>query len=862
MSKKIKALRLFSMIMTLFMLFASIPALAETLVSVTSAAVDNIVETTAEATTAAIEKSNRIENVLALKKLPDDLIESAALDMSKVIAIDDADAENLESFTTINEDGSKTLYVFEAPIKYLDKDSSKIEFIDNALSELNFAQKLFGSYAYKNTANAFEVSFPKKINKGVLIDDSEFAFSMEPITVNNSAAEYKEYEFIGSPEKVVEYANAFGDGYHLQYNPISSGLKENIFVDAYNGTNTFQFNIKAQGLVPNQTEGDAIEFLDEQTGEPVYYISQTYIRDSYIGADEVVNTTEENTVQADATADIAAKVSGVNADGTKFGDTTVKDANADNAEIDNAEINGIKHISFENYYTIEDLGNYEYLLTSIVDKEFLESETTVYPVLIDPTLTIARGNILSASVFSGTSSRVINNYSTIGNLSGYGQGRTYIKTNILGNHMYINPDKITSAYYHAKEISGNAHSATVQVWDTLFQTATTSVTYSQCLNSLDGTSPKHTKAISTSATYYDIAITSLLKQWLKSELADGGYSQNYGFVLALHNGGSVNYKQFGSHLNSSYPPSIVINYSEDESLAVGTYYIKSKNSGKYLDVNGGSSSSGANVQQYQFNGSKAQQWTVTKVSTGLYELKPGTNANLRLDVAGGVYNNGINIQVYTSNSSQAQRYRIIKNADGSYRFIPQNSAFRGLDVAGNGNVQLWDYWGTNNQRWVFEKANFGNAPTYSSIQTTSQNINCGGFALRTNEYVNGSVLGVSSWATVEIVATKTIEYFNKKTAGTGRTIRRIAGVNHVPTYTIASNEYRVALRVVKSGTANSIYDYHYMIQINDGTWAHKPGSGNSEHLGYINPTTYDWTYVYSSGAARYNSDVIYFAVSR
>jgi hypothetical protein len=164
---------------------------------------------------------------------------------------------------------------------------------------------------------------------------------------------------------------------------------------------------------------------------------------------------------------------------------------------------------------------------------------------------------------------------------------------------------------------------------------------------------------------------------------------------------------------------------------------------------------------------------------------------------------------------------------------------------------------------VVEGAYYGNAPAYSSIQTTSTNINCAGFALRTNEYVTGSVLGVSAWATVEMVAAKTIAYFNAKTAGTGRTIRRIPGVNLTPTYFIASNEYRVAVRVVTSGT-DSQYDYHYMLQVNDGSWAHKPGSGNSALLGHINPTTYNWNYNYggSIGVVKYNSNVIYFAVSR
>ena len=95
---------------------------------------------------------------------------------------------------------------------------------------------------------------------------------------------------------------------------------------------------------------------------------------------------------------------------------------------------------------------------------------------------------------------------------------------------------------------------------------------------------------------------------------------------------------------------------------------------------------------------------------------------------------------------------------------------------------------------------------------------------------------------------KTMEYFIKNQPG--RTIRKV-GYNLNPTYSINSNEYRGALRVVQD---RNYYDYHFMIQLNDGKWADKPGESASRLLGYLNPTTYDW--------GTYNSDVVYFAVSR
>ena len=222
-----------------------------------------------------------------------------------------------------------------------------------------------------------------------------------------------------------------------------------------------------------------------------------------------------------------------------------------------------------------------------------------------------------------------------------------------------------------------------------------------------------------------------------------------------------------------------------------------------------------------------------------------------------------------------QQWKVTKNSDGSYRIMPYSSAKRGLDVCMDADstmtfsptgrefpkrygtdVQLYEYYGGSNQKFVFEKVDYGNAPSYSSIATSSLNINCAGFALRINQFISGSMLGGvtgSSWDTVESIASKTITYFNNNT--TGRTIRRISGVNNTPTFSINSNEYRVALRVRTPNTGYSTYDYHFYIQTIDGQWANKPGSTPSAIIGYVNPSTYAW-------ANGYNSDVIYFAVTR
>ncbi|GHV09526.1 hypothetical protein FACS1894217_13980 [Clostridia bacterium] len=155
--------------------------------------------------------------------------------------------------------------------------------------------------------------------------------------------------------------------------------------------------------------------------------------------------------------------------------------------------------------------------------------------------------------------------------------------------------------------------------------------------------------------------------------------------------------------------------------------------------------------------------------------------------------------------------------------------------------------------------NFGAAREHSSIAVDETSVqNCAGFALQINEDITMYALDVSYGASVDTVATATIEKFNSTYHPMPRTIRGIMkasnpteyAINIAPTFPINPNEYRVALRV-----NDRQWDIHYMIQLSDGTWAEKRGGFPSTHFDSgTNPSTFNWT-------GGYNSDVIYFAVS-
>ena len=100
--------------------------------------------------------------------------------------------------------------------------------------------------------------------------------------------------------------------------------------------------------------------------------------------------------------------------------------------------------------------------------------------------------------------------------------------------------------------------------------------------------------------------------------------------------------------------------SHDES---GYLIIRNVSSGRVLDIAGGSCSLGTNVQQYSFNGSRAQRWiAVPSASAVLFRLQSALMSDIVLDVAGGSSSNGANIQTYANNGTPAQNVRFVSTA--------------------------------------------------------------------------------------------------------------------------------------------------------------------------------------------------------
>ena len=90
----------------------------------------------------------------------------------------------------------------------------------------------------------------------------------------------------------------------------------------------------------------------------------------------------------------------------------------------------------------------------------------------------------------------------------------------------------------------------------------------------------------------------------------------------------------------------------------GDYYRIVCSNGKVLDVKGGKAVNRQNIQQYTWNGTKAQLWKQKKNDDGSVTFLSAIDNTFVIDLSGANASKGRNIQLYKSNGTAAQKWFI------------------------------------------------------------------------------------------------------------------------------------------------------------------------------------------------------------
>ena len=156
-----------------------------------------------------------------------------------------------------------------------------------------------------------------------------------------------------------------------------------------------------------------------------------------------------------------------------------------------------------------------------------------------------------------------------------------------------------------------------------------------------------------------------------------------------------------------------------ESGDSSSFYIQSLYSGLYLDVLGGKTANGTNIQIYAGNGTDSQKWRFVPytgndsktVPNGDYYIVPRTNKNMCISIDGDESAEQINVALANNNYSSPQVYNLSYLNNGCYK-ITNTKTGKVLDLycgysSQGTNVTLYASNDTDPQQWMIRKTDSG-----------------------------------------------------------------------------------------------------------------------------------------------------------
>ena len=134
-----------------------------------------------------------------------------------------------------------------------------------------------------------------------------------------------------------------------------------------------------------------------------------------------------------------------------------------------------------------------------------------------------------------------------------------------------------------------------------------------------------------------------------------------------------------------------------------SYTLVNRNSGKCLDVSGGNTADGTNVQQWTCNGGTNQKWKVEDLGDDTSRLVNVATGKV-LDTADCSTADGADIRQWSWLNNKCQRSRLVFTATGDYVRIVNENSGKVADVADCGtangtDVRQWTWLNNNCQQW-------------------------------------------------------------------------------------------------------------------------------------------------------------------
>ncbi|MDF2457569.1 MAG: Glucan endo,3-beta-glucosidase precursor, partial [Cytophagaceae bacterium] len=137
----------------------------------------------------------------------------------------------------------------------------------------------------------------------------------------------------------------------------------------------------------------------------------------------------------------------------------------------------------------------------------------------------------------------------------------------------------------------------------------------------------------------------------------------------------------------------------------GTYFLQNRNSGLNMDVFGISTADGANISQGTPNGGTNQQFKLTHLGDGVYQVL-AVHSGKSVDIDAIKTNDGANVQQWTYFGSANQQFIVVAtDLAGCYKLIAKHSGkvveVGSYSMANGGNIQQWTNVNQVSGHWKF-----------------------------------------------------------------------------------------------------------------------------------------------------------------
>ncbi|MDE6864119.1 MAG: hypothetical protein K2J41_07030, partial [Eubacterium sp.] len=274
--------------------------------------------------------SSRLQDLLGIQSMLSAYAEEF-VDTEGAIALNsDEMLENHNIIDFENKDGSNTVYLFSEPITYVDEDGD-IKAKDISVEKQTDKELKSQGYAFTNGQNDYRINFSEASDKGLLIEYEKSSYRIIPQSDFSVIGTENTSYILGELFEDFEYKDIYGNGTNLKFYPQLNGVKDEIILNHNPGINEFSFKIITENCSAVLNDNGTVSLISNEDKKEIQTFSAPFAFDSdYI-------------------------------DG--YDDEHRKDCT----------------------YKLENADDNSYILTVVVPEEWLSSNTTVYPVTIDPT---------------------------------------------------------------------------------------------------------------------------------------------------------------------------------------------------------------------------------------------------------------------------------------------------------------------------------------------------------------------------------------------------------------------------------------------------------------------------------------------